>query len=146
RYGGYTRMISQHIGKQLTEQQRARWVALLQRSAADAGLPDDAEFAAAFSSYLEWGSHIAVENSQQDARPPQGMSVPKWPWASGAIPGTRASALAPEEPAEIPPTLPAVGEPVTFEQHIKALFRERDRQSMRFAFDLWDYGDVTANS
>jgi hypothetical protein len=31
---------------------------------------------------------------------------------------------------------------VSFGQHIKPLFRERDRQSMRFAFDLWSYDDV----
>jgi CDGSH-type Zn-finger protein/truncated hemoglobin YjbI len=146
RYGGYQRMISQHTDKRLTEEQRARWVALLRRSAADAGLPDDAEFAAAFSSYLEWGSRIAVENSQPDARPPQGMPVPKWSWASGAIPGTRVSALEPEEPASPAATLPAPDEPVVFNEHIKPLFRDRDRQSMKFAFDLWDFADVTANS
>jgi hypothetical protein len=43
-YGGYPRMISQHVGKKLTEAQRARWVMLLVRSAAEAGLPQDAEF------------------------------------------------------------------------------------------------------
>jgi hypothetical protein len=31
---------------------------------------------------------------------------------------------------------------VSFETHIKPLFREQDRQSMRFAFDLWSYDDV----
>ena len=30
----------------------------------------------------------------------------------------------------------------SFEQDIKPLFRERDRQSMDFAFDLWEYEDV----
>ena len=33
-----------------------------------------------------------------------------------------------------------------FEQAIKPLFRERDRQSMDFAFDLWDYDDVRENA
>jgi hypothetical protein len=33
-----------------------------------------------------------------------------------------------------------------FEQDIKPLFRERDRQSMDFAFDLWDYDDVRENA
>jgi len=37
-------------------------------------------------------------------------------------------------------------EPVTFEAHIKPLFRERDRRSMRFAFDLWSYEDVNQHS
>ncbi len=35
---------------------------------------------------------------------------------------------------------------MSFERHIKALFRNRDRQSMRFAFDLWSYDDVTAHA
>ena len=34
-------------------------------------------------------------------------------------------------------------EPLSFETHVKPLFRERDRQSMEFAFDLWSYDDVS---
>ena len=37
-------------------------------------------------------------------------------------------------------------EPSSFEQHIKPLFREGDRRSMTFAFDLWSHDDVAANS
>jgi hypothetical protein len=40
----------------------------------------------------------------------------------------------------------ATEEPISFEQQIKPLFRERDRQSMKFAFDLWSHDDVSANS
>jgi hypothetical protein len=36
----------------------------------------------------------------------------------------------------------ATGESISFEQDIKPLFRERDRQSMRSVFDLWSYDDV----
>jgi hypothetical protein len=35
---------------------------------------------------------------------------------------------------------------VSFEQQIKPLFRERDRQSMKWAFDLWSRDDVAGNS
>lgn len=56
RYGEYDRMISQHLDKALTPEQRARWVLLLARSADEVGLPADAEFRAAFTAYLEWGS------------------------------------------------------------------------------------------
>ena len=35
---------------------------------------------------------------------------------------------------------------VSFEQDIKPLFRERDRGSMRFAFDLWSYEDVSTHA
>jgi CDGSH-type Zn-finger protein/truncated hemoglobin YjbI len=145
RYGGYTRMISQHLGKHLTDGQRSRWVTLLKRSADDAGLPGDAEFAAAFTSYLEWGSHIAVENSQEGARPPKGMPVPRWTWVNDATPDARVVAVGVDE-AEPPSVLPGTGDPVGFTEHIKGLFRQGDRQSMRFAFDLWEYGDVSANA
>lgn len=143
-YGGYPRMLSQHTGKHLTEEWRARWVALLLRSAREAGLPNDPEFRSAFQSYIEWGSRLAVENSQPGARPPGRMPMPRWDWNTGAgPPGSRPSALAPraEEPEE-PVVLPAADEPVGFEEHIRPLFRSRDRQSMSFAFDLWSYEDV----
>lgn len=42
--------------------------------------------------------------------------------------------------------LPAVDEQVGFDQHIKALFRQRDRQSMKFAVDLWAYDDGSRHS
>ncbi len=42
-------------------------------------------------------------------------------------------------------SLPDADESVSFAEHIKPLFREGDRRSMSFAFDLWDYGDVVAN-
>jgi hypothetical protein len=34
--GGYSRMISEHVGKRITEEQRARWVQMLYQSAEDA--------------------------------------------------------------------------------------------------------------
>jgi CDGSH-type Zn-finger protein/truncated hemoglobin YjbI len=146
-YGGYDRMISQHLGKALTEEMRSRWVSLICRSAEEAGLPADAEFQAAFRSYLEWGSRLALENSQRGAKPPQHMPMPRWGWVCDATPGARVSALqsasdANEEPVE----LPAASAEVTFEQHIRPLFRERDRKSMKFAFDLWSYDDVRDNA
>jgi CDGSH-type Zn-finger protein/truncated hemoglobin YjbI len=142
-YGGYSRMISQHVGQGLTEEQRGRWVALLLQSAHDAGLPNDAEFRSAFGSYIEWGSRLAVENSQAGARPPEHMPMPHWDWHTAAgPPGSRISALAPPQEEAAAPELPAAGEPVSFERHIKPLFRASDRQSMSFAFDLWSYEDV----
>jgi CDGSH-type Zn-finger protein/truncated hemoglobin YjbI/ferredoxin len=142
-YGGYSRMIGQHIGKELTEDRRARWVALLLRSADEAGLPRDPEFRSAFTSYIEWGSRLALENSQAGARPPEHMPMPHWNWGAAGAPGTRVSALAaPDEEADQPVVLPGADETVTFAKHIKPLFRQRDRQSMKFAFDLWSYDDV----
>ena len=37
-------------------------------------------------------------------------------------------------------------EPVSYEAHIKPLFREGDRRSMSFAFDLWSYDDVSSRA
>jgi hypothetical protein len=36
--------------------------------------------------------------------------------------------------------------PISFAQHIKPLFREGDRESMKWAFDLWSHDDVAGNS
>ena len=85
-FGGYNRMVSQHLGKALTEEQRARWVQLLCRSADDAGLPADPEFRAAFVAYLEWGSRLAVVNSHLPAATAveDGTPMPEWNWG---VPG-----------------------------------------------------------
>jgi hypothetical protein len=40
----------------------------------------------------------------------------------------------------------ATKEPISFETQIKPLFRDRDRQSMKRAFDLWSHDDVARNS
>jgi hypothetical protein len=36
--------------------------------------------------------------------------------------------------------------PVGFEDHIRPLFREKDRSQMEWAFDLWSYEDVKENA
>jgi hypothetical protein len=41
---------------------------------------------------------------------------------------------------------PADDELLTYETGIKPLFRERDRRSMLFAFDLWSYDDVSRHA
>jgi hypothetical protein len=44
------------------------------------------------------------------------------------------------------PGMPGPDEPIGFEDDIKPLFRERDRDSMRFAFDLWSVEDVSTHA
>jgi hypothetical protein len=39
----------------------------------------------------------------------------------------------------------ATEEPISFARDIRPLFRERDRRSMSFAFDLWSHDDVAQN-
>lgn len=42
--------------------------------------------------------------------------------------------------------MPDSTEPIGFETDIKPMFRERDRNSMEFAFDLWSHDDVSENA
>jgi hypothetical protein len=42
--------------------------------------------------------------------------------------------------------LPRPRQAVSFETHIKPLFREHDRKSMAAAFDLWSHADVQAHA
>ena len=78
--GGYAEMLSHHLGKAITEPQRRRWVNLMMDAADEAGLPGDPEFRAAFAGYLEWGTRLALENSQPGAPVVQHAPVPRWGW------------------------------------------------------------------
>jgi truncated hemoglobin YjbI len=142
RRGGYPHMLSRHLGRALTEQQRARWVRLLCESADEVGLPADPEFRSAFVSYLEWGSRIALANSQPGATPPQRMPVPRWDWGT-AGPPPPPGVPAPPATEEAPPPRP--GAP-GFDRDIRPLFSDRDRQAMLWAFDLGAAASVRANA
>jgi len=78
--GGYPHMLGKHLGKAITEAQRRRWVSLLADAADEVGLPADPEFRAAFMGYIEWGTRIALANSQPDAHPVTRAPVPHWGW------------------------------------------------------------------
>ena len=70
--GGYPHMLAKHLDRALTEQQRRRWLDLICDAADAAELPADPEFRSAFVAYLEWGTRLAVANSQPGAEPPRG--------------------------------------------------------------------------
>jgi hemoglobin len=57
-------MMSRHLGLNITEQQRIRWVETMFKSADKAGFPTDPEFLSAFVAYMEWGIRIALIMSQ----------------------------------------------------------------------------------
>ena len=78
--GGYPAMLGHHLGKAITEAQRRRWVALLLDAADGAQLPADPEFRAAFLGYVEWGTRLAVANSQPGAPVVGSAPVPRWGW------------------------------------------------------------------
>ena len=79
--GSHAQMVSHHIGKMLDEKKRQRWISLLLETADEIGLPDDPEFRSAFVAYLEWGSRIAVINSNAAENPvKENEPMPKWGW------------------------------------------------------------------
>jgi len=82
--GGYPRMMGKHIGLALTEAQRSRWVSLIGLAADDVALPADPEFRSAFAAYVEWGTRIALANSQPGAHPPLKAPSPRWGWGEAA--------------------------------------------------------------
>jgi len=79
-YGGHPYMIQQHLNRHLTQEQRRRWVGLLLKTADELRLPDDPEFRSALVGYLEWGSRLAVINSQPDATVDPHAPMPRWGW------------------------------------------------------------------
>jgi hemoglobin len=78
--GGYENMLARHRGLQITADQRLRFVTLLSRAADDVGLPGDPEFRAALMGYAEWGTRLAVHNSQVGAEVVAHAPVPRWGW------------------------------------------------------------------
>jgi hemoglobin len=79
-HGGYPHMVAKQRGLALTEDKRRRWVNLICDAADDAGMPADPEFRSAFLAYIEWGTRLAVANSQPGAEPPPKAPVPRWGW------------------------------------------------------------------
>ena len=79
--GSHAQMIVKHLGKHLTETHRKRWVELLITTADELELPDDPEFRSAFIAYIEWGTRIAVINSNEaDVAMDPDAPMPKWGW------------------------------------------------------------------
>ena len=78
--GGYERMLAHHRGLGITAEQRHRFAATMSLAADDAALPDDPEFRAALVGYLEWGTRLALLNSQPDAAVVEHAPVPRWGW------------------------------------------------------------------
>ena len=116
-----------------TEEQRARWVDLARRAADETLLPADPQFRGALTAYLEWTSRAG------DA------PAPAWDWGPAGPPAEAPAQTSMVDDQEAIP-LPGSDQTVSFEANIKPLFREHDRQSMSFAFDLWSRDDVQAHA
>jgi hemoglobin len=62
-------------------------MSLLLETADDLGLPDDPEFRSALVGYLEWGSRLAVLNSNASENPVDSSApMPKWGWGEAKGP------------------------------------------------------------
>ena len=78
--GGYERMLEKHRDLGITADQRFRFASLMSLAADDAGMPNDPEFRSALVAYLEWGTRLALANSQPDAPVMEHAPVPRWGW------------------------------------------------------------------
>ncbi|MBV8526722.1 MAG: CDGSH iron-sulfur domain-containing protein, partial [Candidatus Dormibacteraeota bacterium] len=124
-----------------SEAQRERWVDLMERAADVASLPPEPEFRSTLSAFFDWTSRVNA-GSRPGVEPIGQTPVPSWGWGPAGAP--QLAATASEPAAEV--AIPDASTPVSFAEHIRALFREKDRASMLFAFDLWAYADVAANA
>ena len=79
-HGGHPAMVQHHVGRALTEAQRAQWLRLLLECADEIGVPNDPEFRSALLAYLEWGTRLAVINSQPGAAVGGPAPMPQWGW------------------------------------------------------------------
>jgi hemoglobin len=79
-HGGYEHMLAMHRGLAITPALRLRFVTRLSQAAEEADLPADPEFRAALMGYAEWGTRLAVHNSQPDAEVAAHAPVPRWGW------------------------------------------------------------------
>lgn len=80
--GGFAQLIDAHRGLKITEEQRVRFVELYLAAADVADLPDDAAFREALRSHVEFGSHVAMQNSHatSDSELHPLREVPRWQW------------------------------------------------------------------
>ena len=80
-HGSHAVMVEHHVGKHLTDELRKRWMTLLLETSDEIGLANDPEFRSAFVGYIEWGSRLAVINSNATTNPIQESEpMPKWGW------------------------------------------------------------------
>ncbi|HEX3445859.1 MAG TPA: hypothetical protein VHS80_14170 [Chthoniobacterales bacterium] len=80
--GGFDRIIAVHRNLKITEDQRERFVALYMSAAEKAGLPNEAPFREALREHVEFGTKVAMQNSnaKTDAELHPLREVPKWDW------------------------------------------------------------------
>lgn len=75
-------IIDVHRHLKITDEQRDRFVALYLQALEEAGLPDDEPFREAVRSHVEFGAHVAQQNSwaESDDELHPIRNVPHWEW------------------------------------------------------------------
>ena len=80
--GGFAHLIDVHRGLHITEEQRVRFVELYLAAMDEVGMPDDEPFRTAVREHVEFGSRVAMQNSNatsDDELHPL-REVPRWTW------------------------------------------------------------------
>jgi hemoglobin len=79
---GFQHLIDVHRHLHITEPQRRRFVELYLAALDAAGMPDDERFRTAVREHVEFGTHVAMQNSNAgtDAELHPLREVPRWTW------------------------------------------------------------------
>lgn len=79
---GFQHLIDVHRHLEITDEQRDRFIAVYLEALDEAGLPNDAPFREAVREHVEFGAHVAQQNSwaQTDADLHPIRAVPSWQW------------------------------------------------------------------
>jgi hemoglobin len=79
---GFAHLIAVHRGLHIREEQRVRFVELYMAALDKADMPQDKTFRNAVREHVEFGSRVAIQNSNAttDAELHSLRSVPKWTW------------------------------------------------------------------
>jgi hemoglobin len=79
---GFAHLIAVHRGLGIDEEQRVRFVELYLAALDAAGMPGDPAFRQAVREHVEFGSQVAMQNSNaaSDAELHPLREVPKWTW------------------------------------------------------------------
>ncbi len=83
-FGDIGPMLARHAGLDISERQRAAFVACATRAVNAVVAADQQAARQAIVSYIEWGTHVAVANSKPDHIADPIAGVPTWDWNSSA--------------------------------------------------------------
>ncbi|MFI8522578.1 group II truncated hemoglobin [Streptomyces sp. NPDC085481] len=81
RHGGHHALLTAHLGLGITEEQRLRWMELM-NAAVEKELPDDALLRRRVMEYFDWGTRIAEDVSASAPGTDLGEPgpTPRWGW------------------------------------------------------------------